>query len=291
MHIIESRISGMCFGVRDAISATRKITAPSEVTILGELVHNPLVNRELLVRGFEVTGEKSAALTIGGRPVVLITAHGVSEKRRAELAGAGKEVVDTTCPLVRRAHRAALLLAGSGYHVVVIGRRGHVEVEGLTGDLASFSVIEKVEDVGPMGFAKLGVMAQTTSVMREVGRILAAIGERNPGAEVRFIDTVCQPTKARQRALERLLGRVDVVVVVGGKHSNNTRQLVRACEEGGVRAVHVEGAGELRAEMFGRGIRVGLTAGTSTLGETLAAVRGELEMIARRVGTVREEAA
>jgi 4-hydroxy-3-methylbut-2-enyl diphosphate reductase len=123
----------------------------------------------------------------------------------------------------------------------------------------------------------LGIIAQTTSLERDVHVIVARIRALNPHADVRFINTICQPTRDRQAALEELLDRVDVLVVVGGRHSNNTRQLVARAQEAGVRAVHVEDASELLESMFTPGETAGLTAGTSTLPETVEAVRRRLE--------------
>lgn len=288
MQIMQAKVSGMCFGVRDALRMAQGVAQPWQVSILGELVHNPLVNAALARQGFDVRGEQVTPLMIRGVPAtlrdtVLITAHGVSDRRRAALRASGKELIDTTCPLVRRAHRAAVKLAEAGYHVVVIGQRGHVEVAGLTGDLPSFTVVENVREARPLGALRLGVIAQTTSFERDVEAILAALRAANPQAEMRFVDTVCQPTRQRQRALEELLGQVEVMVVVGGRHSNNTRKLVEHCLSRGVRALHVEGPGELQPALLAGAEHIGVTAGTSTLPETLAAVRAELEALASAV--------
>ena len=146
---------------------------------------------------------------------VLITAHGISDQRAGGLEAAGKQIVDTTCPLVTRVHQAARTLQARGYHVLVIGRRGHVEVEGITGDLERFDVIESVEDVDAIPIGGWGSSARRRRP-RRVASIRAAIAARNPDAEIGFVDTVCLPTKEHQRALERLLDRVEAVVVVGG---------------------------------------------------------------------------
>jgi 4-hydroxy-3-methylbut-2-enyl diphosphate reductase len=211
-------------------------------------------------------------------PRVLITAHGISNRERALLAAGGREIIDTTCPLVRKAHRAALALAAAGFFVIVIGKKGHVEVRGLTGDLpvGGFEVVETQMGVRCYGAARLGVLAQTTAVECEARQIVGRVRELNPDAEVRFVNTICQPTRDRQAALERLLEVVDVLVVVGGRYSNNTRELVARARQAGVRAVHVEDAGELVEGMFGAEEVVGLTAGTSTLAEAVAAVRERL---------------
>ena len=135
----------MCFGVKDALEMMRKEAASTQVTVRGELVHNPVVNGELKTRGYRVMGEGVAA--IPETPKVLITAHGVSNAERERLRAAGKTLIDTTCPLVHKAHNAGLQLSADGYFVVVIGKRGHVEVVGLAGDLPRHVIIEKAEEV------------------------------------------------------------------------------------------------------------------------------------------------
>jgi 4-hydroxy-3-methylbut-2-en-1-yl diphosphate reductase len=274
MKVILAEAMGMCFGVRDALGVMRGVEVPAEVTVRGELVHNAVVMGELRGRGFRVMGEGGEEMP--GTGVVMVTAHGVSDAERGRWERAGKRIVDTTCPLVRRAHRAAVGLGREGYFVVVVGKRGHVEVRGLTGDLSDFVVVEHAAEVRNFDRAKIGVVAQTTSVEREVLEIAERVRVMNAGAEVRLVNTVCGPTRERQAAVERLLGKVDVLVVVGAANSNNTMRLVERARERGVRAVRVEGADLLRQEDFRAEEVVGLTAGTSALLETVEAVRGRL---------------
>jgi 4-hydroxy-3-methylbut-2-en-1-yl diphosphate reductase len=210
---------------------------------------------------------------------VLVTAHGISDRERGRLEAEGKQLIDTTCPLVARVHQAARALQAEGYHVLVIGRRGHVEVEGIVGDLDDYQVIESSEEVTAYPHPRLGIVCQTTMTEARVERIRAAIVARNPHAEIMFIDTVCLPTKEHQRALERLLDRVEAVVVVGGRNSNNTRELAARCRERGKPALHVQSAGELDPAWFKGFATVGLTAGTSTLPETIEEVHRALVWI------------
>ncbi len=279
MEVLVAEVMGMCFGVRDALQAMDAIAEPGAVTIHGELVHNEVVLDQLRARGFRMVGEdRRRELPV--TPLVLITAHGVSDAERRRLADGGKEVLDTTCPLVTRVHKAAQALHAEGYHVLVIGRRGHVEVQGLIEDLTNFDVIQDPGEVRRYPYRRLGVVCQTTATARNVARVRAAIAEHNPDAEVRFIDTVCQPTKEHQRALERLAARVDAMVVVGGRNSNNTRELVAFCRERHLPAYHVQGPADLDPAWF-RGCRtVGLTAGTSTLDATIEQVRQALVRLA-----------
>src|SRR5262249_26815241 len=156
-----------------------------------------------------------------------------------------------------------------GYHVLVIGRRGHVEVEGIVEDLVHYEVVESVDEVTTYASRRLGILCQTTASERRVAAVRAAIAARNPDAAIRVVDTVCLPTKEHQRALERLLDRVEAVVVVGGRNSNNTRELVARCRERGKPVLHVHAATDLDAGWFQDFATVGLTAGTSTLPATI----------------------
>jgi 4-hydroxy-3-methylbut-2-enyl diphosphate reductase len=140
-------------------------------------------------------------------------------------------------------------------------------------------VIESADEVTAYTSSRLGIVCQTTATDRHVATIRSAIEARNPGADIKFIDTVCLPTKEHQRALEKLLARVDAVVVVGGRHSNNTRELVARCRESGKPAVHVQSATDLDPAWFRDCAVVGLTAGTSTLAETIDEVHRALVWI------------
>jgi 4-hydroxy-3-methylbut-2-enyl diphosphate reductase len=279
MRVIRAEVMGLCFGVRDALEVVEGIDEPSTVTIHGQLVHNDLVQGRLAERGFAVRDEARRGASPPETPAVLITAHGISDRERRRLESDGKRLIDTTCPLVARVHQAARTLEADGYHVLVIGRRGHVEVEGIVGDLDDPHVIESAEEVSVYPYRRLGVVCQTTMTEERVARVRAAIAARNPDVEIRFIDTVCLPTKEHQRALGRLLDRVDAVVVVGGHNSNNTRELAARCRQRGKSALHVQSAAELDPAWFKGFATVGLTAGTSTLPETIEEVHRALVWI------------
>ncbi len=278
MQVVRSDVMGMCFGVRDALAVLDSIDDPGRVTIHGELVHNEVVLHQLGNRGFHQSGERARS-EIPSTPTVLVTAHGISDAERARLERAGKAVVDTTCPLVRRVHVAARALHDQGYHVVVLGKPGHVEVRGIVEDLQRFDVVDRPEAAKKIAADRIGIVCQTTMPPPKAAAIREAIEARNPCAEVRFVDTVCRPTKEHQRALDRMIDQVEAVVVVGGSNSNNTRELAATCRERGVPALHVQGAEDLDPSWF-EGIEVvGLTAGTSTLDATIAEVQRALEAI------------
>ena len=269
---------GLCFGVRDAIAQAERLAAQGPLTILGELVHNPVVRERLAQQGVrEGALDRETAAT----PQVMITAHGASDRKRAEWRGAGFGVADGTCPLVRHAHGQLGLLVSLGYAPVVIGKRGHVEVEGLTGDFPQACVVENEGDISRLPQReRYGVISQTTQPLEKVRALVEAIRRARPASEVRFTDTVCQPTKNRQKALRKLIAECDTLVVVGGRNSNNTVQLVTAASVAGLAVFHIERAEELDPAWFCAAQNVGLTAGTSTLKETVAAVHARLLKIA-----------
>lgn len=269
---------GLCFGVRDAIAQAEELASQGPLTILGELVHNPVVRERLAQRGVH---EGALDARTAPTPQVLITAHGASDRKRAEWREAGFGVADGTCPLVRHAHTQLGLLVGLGYFPIVIGKRGHVEVAGLTGDFPEARVVENEDDILLLPQSgRFGIIAQTTQPVEKVRALVEAIRHARPASEVRFTDTVCQPTKNRQNALRKLITECDTLVVVGGRNSNNTMQLVSTARAAGRTVFHVERAEELDPAWFRETETVGITAGTSTLKETVAAVHERLKQFA-----------
>jgi 4-hydroxy-3-methylbut-2-enyl diphosphate reductase len=277
MKILRAEYLGMCFGVRDAISLALDEARQRPVTVLGDLVHNEAVLAGLRARGVRFTRDAADAAT--GR--LMVTAHGASQRAMNHARALGHDVIEATCPLVHHAHRAVGRLVCEGFHPVIIGLRNHVEVRGVTEDLAECDVVLSAEDVAALRErAKFGVVAQTTQPIERVRQLVAMIRARFPNSEVRFIDTVCQPTKQRQSAAVALAQQCDAVVVIGGANSNNTRELVETCRGHCAQVFHVQNAGDLREEWFAAAQTVGVTAGTSTPDSIIH----EVEMRLTRMG-------
>jgi len=261
MKIIRAESLGMCFGVRDAIALALEQADAGPLTILGDLVHNTTVAAALQARGIAVAHAAAEVQT----QTVMVTAHGASDRALANVRALGLNVVEATCPLVHAAHRAVAALVRDGYHPIIIGQRAHVEVLGLTEDLDGFDVVLDEEDVLALDeHPRMGIAAQTTQPLEKVQHLVALIRRRFPQADVRFIDTVCQPTKQRQGAALELARQCDVVIVIGGANSNNTRELVNTCRHECSRVHHVQTDLDLRPEWFREAQTVGITAGTST---------------------------
>lgn len=267
---------GMCFGVKDAIDLALRLTRQGPLTILGDLVHNPDVVQQMEEAGAVRANQTNAVET----RAVLLTAHGTSQRVKLELRQQGHQIHDATCPLVKRVHLAIDKLVEEARHPVVVGKADHVEVRGLTGDLNEYTVVLEEKDLAALaGKPRLGVVAQTTQPLAKVQNLVAAMRRRFPEADIRFLDTVCQPTKDRQDAMERLTAECDVIVVVGGPDSNNSRKLTELARKMGRPAHQVAHADELRPEWFAGHRLVGLTAGTSTPDPIIEEVRAWLTVL------------
>jgi 4-hydroxy-3-methylbut-2-enyl diphosphate reductase len=273
MQVLRATHLGMCFGVRDAIALALEHAESGPLTILGDLVHNPTVLNTLAEKGV-VAARDVSQVTTG---TVMVTAHGTSERSLSRTKALGLTVVEATCPLVRVAHRAVAALVRDGYHIVIVGQRDHVEVRGVTDDLDRFDVVLSEDDVLALDeHPRIGVAAQTTQSIDKVRHIVALIRQRFPASDVRFLDTVCKPTKDRQTAAVEMAQHADVVIVVGGATSNNTRELVKTCAQHCARVHHVQTDADLRSEWLIGAEVVGLTAGTSTPDEVIDRVEARL---------------
>ena len=276
MKVIRAEHLGMCFGVKDAIALALKTAKREPLTILGDLVHNETVLAELRGRGIGIEQNARAVST----QTVMITAHGASERKLAETRHRGLNVLEATCPLVHSAHRSLARLVREGFHPVIIGKRDHVEVLGLTEDLKEFDVVLLEEDVMNLcQQPRFGVVSQTTQPIEKVRYLVQLIRERFPDSQVQFVDTVCQPTKQRQNAAMELARQCDVVIVIGGLNSNNTQELVSTCSRFCQSVHHVQTAADLRQEWFGEVDTVGITAGTSAPDRIIDEVQQQLEQM------------
>jgi 4-hydroxy-3-methylbut-2-en-1-yl diphosphate reductase len=277
MQVIRAQHLGMCFGVRDAIALALGRADAAPLTVLGDLVHNDSVLAALRAKGIAIVREPAHVRT----HTVMVTAHGASDRTRAAVRARGLNVVEATCPLVQVAHRAITALVRDGYHPIVIGQRGHVEVRGLTEDLDEVDVVLDESDVLEIhSHPRIGIAAQTTQPIERVQYLVARIRRRFPRSDIRFVDTVCHPTKERQSAAVELACRCDVVVVVGGASSNNTRELVNTCSRHCSRVHHVQTESDLRQEWFVAAGTVGITAGTSTPDEIIDRVDQRIRALA-----------
>jgi 4-hydroxy-3-methylbut-2-enyl diphosphate reductase len=227
---------------------------------LGPLIHNRQAVDWLREKGLEPL--EDPAQIRSGR--VVIRAHGISPADLAELQSRGLEVVDCTCPLVRRVQERARSLAEQGYRVVVVGERDHPEVKGIVGwsgpDTIVLASVAEAEGLPPM--QKVGVVAQTTQPVERFRQVVEVLHRK--ATEVVAEETVCQATRERQEATRRLAQEAEVLVVVGSADSANTARLVEICRASGKPTYRVEEARDLCPQWLARASRVGVTAGAST---------------------------
>lgn len=262
MRVTVATSLGTCFGVQDAIDLAMDESFRNSLTIIGELVHNPQTVERLRENGVRMVRSLSEEIDT---PNVMITAHGAPDSLRQRAEGLGFRVFDATCPLVLRVHKAIARFIRESFHPVVIGQVDHVEVRGIVGDLDDYTVVLNEADIDKLvGKTKIGIVSQTTQPIDKVLKLVELIRAAYPDSDVQFQDTVCKPTKDRQVAVRDLAREVDLMIVVGGYNSSNTKKLKLVCEEMGVEAYHIERAPQLRPEMFNGHEHVGITAGTST---------------------------
>ena len=257
---------GTCFGVEDAINMAMTPEFGTNLTIVGQLVHNPQINESLKKNGVSLVNDIDAIDQIKTKKV-MITAHGAAQKTKDKLEGAGFTVYDASCPLVMRVHKTIQSMVTKGYFPVVIGQQDHVEVKGIVGDLEDYLVISGEKDIKKIKIAgkrKLGIVSQTTLQVEKVEHLIGKIRGKDYVDEVYFVNTICQPTRDRQVAVRDLAEQVDLMIVIGGYNSSNTKKLVQVCNEKNIEAHHIESFSQLEKNWFYDKKHVGITAGTST---------------------------
>ena len=265
-EILLAEPRGFCAGVDRAIEiverALLKFGAP--IYVRHEIVHNTYVVNDLKARGaifIEDLAEVPAGATL------VFSAHGVSQAVQEEAKRRGFSIFDATCPLVTKVHVEVAKLAKEGYEFLMIGHKGHPEVEGTMGQLLDgIYLVEDEADVHtvqPRQSEKLAVVTQTTLSVDDAASILAAIRQRFPQIREPKQQDICYATQNRQDAVKQLAGQVDVLIVVGSPTSSNSNRLRELAERLGTPAFMVDSPEELQPQWFAQATRVGLTAGAS----------------------------
>jgi 4-hydroxy-3-methylbut-2-enyl diphosphate reductase len=268
MNILLANPRGFCAGVERAIAiverALEKFGAP--IYVRHEVVHNRYVVDGLKAKG-AVFVEELAEVPDGA--TVIFSAHGVPQAVRIEAAARGLKVFDATCPLVTKVHLEVSRLHKQGYEIVMIGHKGHPEVEGTMGQATGpMYLVEGVGDVallevGSAGKAPLAYVTQTTLSVDDARVIVHALVARFPDIIGPRKDDICYATQNRQDAVKAMAGKVDVVIVVGSKNSSNSNRLREVAAIGGIPAYLVDGADQIDAQWLQGNARVGVTAGAS----------------------------
>jgi 4-hydroxy-3-methylbut-2-enyl diphosphate reductase len=277
MEVLLARENGFCFGVKKAVELTEAAAESGKpVFNLGQVVHNPKISERLAARGVKVIKDPAEA----GSGIVVIRAHGVPPAMRASIEEHGLECIDATCSLVLRAQRFTKQLADEGYRVIILGTPEHPEVVGLVGFAGTDHTIVETKDEWERlpKMKKAGVVSQSTQPPWAFKELVGHVAEISQ--EMKVFNTVCPVTIKRQNAATELAGETDVIVVVGGKNSANTRELVNLARMQGKTAYHIEHSTELEPSWLTGIDRVGLIGGCSTPMETLLEVKERAEALA-----------
>jgi 4-hydroxy-3-methylbut-2-enyl diphosphate reductase len=278
MEIERASEMGFCFGVRRAIELVEKAAGErGPLQTLGALVHNRQVVDRLALCGVSV----AANLDELQGNIVAIASHGVGPEGMEQVRIRGFEVIDATCPFVRKAQVVAKRLGKAGFWVLVFGDAAHPEVRGVlgwAGENASASLEVPHLDKLPR---RLGILCQTTQNQERFAEFVAGVISHKSAkfTELRIFNTICDATSKHQVAALALAGRVDLMFVVGGQDSANTKRLARICADTGVTTYHIEAAAEVDPRWLRGHYRVGVTAGASTPDEVIDEVVQALEEV------------
>ncbi|HEV8516460.1 MAG TPA: 4-hydroxy-3-methylbut-2-enyl diphosphate reductase [Candidatus Limnocylindrales bacterium] len=269
-----ARRTGFCYGVREAIDDAKLAAAEGKQThTLGQVVHNAGVIAELSAQGIETVDTLD---DVEGGAAVVIRAHGVTPEVMARARAKGLEVIDGTCTWVLQEQKELAILVEEGYTIVLLGTPNHPEVVGLLGFAPEAILVDEEEDWGRIPRRKrMALISQSTQPPWKFERLAAFLVSRCH--ELKVVNTVCPVTIRRQEDTMDLAAAVDVMVVVGGRNSANTKELTRLCEIAGKAAHQIQSADDLVSGAPFEGSRVvGVTGGTSTPIE-------DLEVVARRI--------
>lgn len=276
MEIRKASVQGFCFGVAITVKkAEEAIASRGDVTTLGHVVHNPQMVESLAARGLK-NAQSVEEVDTGA---LFVRAHGLPVDVYEKAQAKNLQIIDATCPMVTKIHVQAEKLKADGYKIIVIGDPNHPEVKGTLSHVPGAWCIQRPEDVDKLPrSSRVGVVVQSTWSGEGFTEIVRKLSAKY--YEVRAVNTICTDTHNRQSEALRLATDVEVMVVVGGKTSANTKHLADLSESHGARAYHIEGPDELRADWF-KGVRIaGLMSGASTPGWLVDKVESRMEELA-----------
>jgi 4-hydroxy-3-methylbut-2-enyl diphosphate reductase len=282
MDVLLANPRGFCAGVERAISIVERALAlyGAPIYVRHEVVHNKYVVDDLRKKG-AVFVEELHEVPQGG--TVIFSAHGVARSVRSEADSRGLRVFDATCPLVTKVHVEVARMRGAGLEIVMIGHRGHPEVEGTMGQAqGGMHLVETVEDVHSLSVADpdgLAYVTQTTLSVDDAQLIVDALKKRFPAIVGPKKDDICYATQNRQDAVKFMAPRCDLVIVVGSPNSSNSNRLREVAQGLGTEAYMVDNAGQLQPEWLLDKRRVGITAGASAPEVLVQAVIARLQQL------------
>lgn len=282
MEVIIAKTAGFCFGVKRAVDRVYEEIEKNSVRPIytfGPIIHNEEVVRDLEQKGVTVIDDEDGlnALESG---IVIIRSHGVSRRVYELLKRPQIEIIDVTCPFVKKIHRIVDEQSRQGKRIVIIGNPKHPEVEGIVGwsNSEAFAA-ETVQDVEKLPFSndeKLCIVSQTTFNYKKFQYLVEKISEK--GYDINVLNTICNATHERQVEAKQIAGQVDGMIVIGGKHSSNTQKLFEICKKECYNTCYIQTVEDLD-QSWGKSLkRVGITAGASTPNKIIEEVQTDVRI-------------
>lgn len=261
MKVIVAKTAGFCFGVKRAIDIAFKIARERRkgVYTLGPIIHNPQVVEKLKEEGIVPIENVKTKKDIAA---LIIRTHGIPLDLSKEIASRDCEIIDATCPFVKKAQYYAKLLSEEGYQVVILGEKNHPEVQSLMSYTDNHAIVISAEAPFPKLKNKVGIVVQTTQPLEALKKVLSGVIRQ--AKEIKVYNTICNSTALRLKETETMAHKVDVMFVVGGKNSANTTQLTLLCRSLSVPTYHIETSSEIKTDWIKRAKNIGITAGAST---------------------------
>ncbi|MCF7912298.1 MAG: 4-hydroxy-3-methylbut-2-enyl diphosphate reductase [Candidatus Cloacimonetes bacterium] len=251
--------SGFCFGVKRAIKLAREAAETNKkIVTLGPIIHNPQLVERLRQRGVDSVDNLDAITD----QTVIIRSHGVEHNVLEKLKNSGAEIIDATCPYVAKAQELAKKLSREGYPVCIMGNASHPEVKAIRSYIeGEVFIIENENELPEKNFTRLGLISQTTKSLEDFQNVASKLLPK--AKELRIVNTICSATSVRQQATMSLALESDIMIVIGGYNSSNTKMLAKICQNI-IETQHIETAVELQGNWFTGKFKIGLTAGAST---------------------------
>jgi len=276
MEVNLAKTAGFCFGVKRAIDiALKTATINKKVCVLGDIVHNEDVVREISAAGIRKINRLSGS---GKNKILLIRAHGASKSTLDRARHLGYQIIDATCPMVHEIHRIAQESESKGYTIIVIGDKKHDEVRGIVGQLRKKAiVIESTDDIPAKEIKKACIVAQSTQDADKVTKIVSVL-KRCVG-KLKFFNTICRPTRMKQEEIKIMPLKNDVMIIIGSRESANTRRLYEISKSLNKRTFWIQSKNDIIPGWFKQAKTTGVTAGASTPDNTTYEIISYLKKI------------
>ncbi|WP_034785485.1 4-hydroxy-3-methylbut-2-enyl diphosphate reductase [Eubacterium xylanophilum] len=263
-----AKTAGFCFGVKRAVDIVyQELEKGNKVCTLGPIIHNDEVVNDMISKGVKVIAEEDIAKENLRGYTVIIRSHGISKEVQDELEASGCNVVDATCPFVKKIHNTVSKYAAEDYDIVIIGSKDHPEVQGILGWCKNKGkALESAEDIEVFEprneKKKVCVVAQTTFNQKKFKELVEIISKK--GYDIIAVNTICNATAERQNEAQKLASESDAMVVIGGKNSSNTRKLYEICKSQCENTHFIQTLKDLDTELINSDLSLGITAGAST---------------------------